>query len=118
MANTIADKLERLEQTKQKLRGAISSKTGEDAGELFSAYPEKLTEMKVLDKSPVASYSDLQLRILGSASGSGFVPLSDIFVRVEVDSLVIEVYGSEITYSSSSGGGEAILNGTIRIPLR
>lgn len=112
MANTIADKLERLEQTKQELYEALLQKSiAPFTRDPFSGYPEIIQNLKVLRNPAEISGRNLALNI---TNGSGGLNISQISTS---GSEIIVVLDGSGGYSGPGFGGEVRVSGQIVIPF-
>ena len=112
MANTIADKLERLEQTKQELYDALRQKsTAPFTRDPFSGYPEIIQNLKVLRNPAEISGRNLALNI---TNGSGGLNVSQIFTS---GSEIIVILDGSGGYSGPGYGGNVSVSGQIVIPI-
>lgn len=113
MANTIADKLERLEQTKQKLYEALLQKSPAPfTRDPFSGYPEILRNFIVL-----RDWGEIYGRnlLLTMDYGSGSLNISNI--STSGSEIIVTLTGSG-GYSTPNGyGGGVDVSGQIVIPI-
>lgn len=112
MAGTIADKLERLEQTKQELYEALLQKSiAPFTRDPFSGYPEIIQNLKVL-RDPGEIYGrNLSLSI---TNGSGGFSISNI--STSGAEIIVSLNGSG-GYSGAGYGGSVNVSGQIVIPF-
>lgn len=112
MANTIADKLERLEQTKQELYESLLQKSiAPFTLDPFSGYPEIIQNLKVLRNPAEISGRNLALNI---TNGSGGLNISNISTSGSEIIVILEGSGG---YSGPGYGGDVRVSGQIVIPF-
>lgn len=112
MANTIADKLARLEQTKLELYNALRQKsTASFSRDPFSVYPGILQNLKVLGNPAEISGRNLVLNI---TNGGGGLNISNI--STSGSEIIVALNGSG-GYSGPGYGGSVSVSGQIVIPF-
>lgn len=113
MANTIADKLARLEQTKQELYDALMQKGAAlppDAA--FSAYPSILRSLKVIRSQDAIYGRNLFLSV---QNGSGGLDVSG--VSISGSNIIVALNGSGGYGTPDGYSGSVNVSGEIVIPF-
>ena len=112
MANTIADKLERLEQTKQELYEALAQKgLPPSPNTAFSVYPSMLRSLMVVRDEKTIYGRGLSLSI---SDGSGGLSVANISTS---GSNIVVALNGEGGYSGPGYGGSVKVSGEIVIPI-
>ena len=113
MANTIADKLERLEQTKWDIYNALMQKSLSSlSADPFSAYPDIIRQLIVLRSGANGiSGRNLSMHI---DNGGGSLDVGNI--STVGSEIVVTLYGVG-SYNTQGYGGSVNVSGEIVIPI-